>query len=276
MEAGRLRTLAPGIRWQAVPSPTLPPATTTNCWLLGATELVAVDPAGVTEADQATLSGNLRAAGLRVARILLTHHHGDHIGGAPALRAAFAAPVLAHPATADRLPFAVDGLLHEGDPLPTDDGRDWRLLHTPGHASGHLCAFDGETVLAGDMVAGEGTIVLDPPEGDLGLYLASLRRLRDLAPTRLLPAHGPAIAPALPLLDHYIAHRQARTDQLRRALADGAPRQPIDLVPTLYPELPADFYPVAARQVLCHLRWLVTAGEAQADPAGWRLGRGHA
>ncbi len=252
---------APGVGRVAVPSPTLPPATTTNCWLLGTDDVVAVDPAGVTAEARVALAGAL--GGRRVRGIFLTHHHFDHVGGAEDLRARTGAPILAHPETASRVPLTVDVLVPADGAVDTCDG-PWTALHTPGHAPGHLClrSPDGTTIVAGDLVAGEGTIVLDPPEGDLGLYLDSLSRVAALAPARLLPAHGPAIAPAVPLLEHYIAHRHQRTAQIRAALAalDGA--RPDDLVPGIYPELPVFFRPVAARQVLCHLLWLVERGDA--------------
>lgn len=264
---------APGVARVAVPSPTLPPATTTNCWLLGTDDVVAVDPAGITPDVQAELA---RALGDRSVRgIFLTHHHGDHFGGAADLRARTGAPVLAHAETAARVPIDIDVVVPAGGTVDTSVG-DWRALHTPGHAPGHLCLLspDGQTLVAGDMVAGEGTIVLDPPEGDLGQYLDSLAQLAALAPARLLPAHGPVIDPGVPLLETYIAHRHMRTDQVRAGLAAaGGPATPLDLVPGIYPELPVFFRPVAARQVLCHLLWLVAEGDARRDgdrflPAG--------
>lgn len=243
----------------AVPSPTLPPATTTNCWLLGHAAVIAVDPAGVEPRDQAGLAEALD--GRVVQAIFLTHHHGDHVGGARDLQARTGAPILAHSHTASKVPFPVDRLIDEGDVLRTDAGR-WTALLTPGHARGHLCLCSehGDTIVAGDMVAGEGTIVLDPPEGDLAAYLGSLARLAALDPTRLLPSHGDVIEPALPLLEHYVSHRHARTRQVRMALDACGAARPLDLVAAVYPDLPRAFHPVAARQVLCHLLWLSDQG----------------
>lgn len=250
-----------------VRSPTLPPATHTNCWLLGRDRLVVVDPASPwAEPQQALLDGLL---GRPVRAVFLTHHHPDHTSGLAELVRQTGAEVWAHPQTASRVRHRVDRLVQDGEILDLDGSR-WTALHTPGHAPGHLCLLDEEgTVVAGDMVAGTGTIVLDPPEGHLGQYLASLQRLSDLGAERLLPAHGPVIEDGQALLAEYIAHRHQRSDQVRSALARRAPARPLDLVPDIYPELPALFHPVAARQVLCHLQWLDDQGEARpaATPA---------
>ena len=253
-----------GIARIPVPSPTLPPAETTNCWVLGNSRVVVVDPAGVTEQTRQGLFDAL--VGRTIEAIFLTHHHGDHIGGAADLRKRTGAPVLSHAHTARQVPFPVDRIVDEGDQIACDSST-WTALHTPGHARGHICleSADGETVVAGDMVAGEGTIVLDPPEGDLGQYLASLERLHERGPLRLLPAHGPAIAPARPLLQHYLQHRRKRTEQIGRALASVGSSDPAGLVRVVYPDLPAPFHPIAARQILCHLLWLAARGEAERD-----------
>lgn len=265
--------LLPGIRRVAVPSPTLPPASTTNCWLLGKEAVCAVDPAGITDAVRDALDRALEAAGLRVRWVLLTHHHGDHIGGAAHLQAN-GAVVLAHPRTAalvaERWSLQVDALREDESLL--HPSLPWRLLHTPGHAPGHLCAHWERTVVAGDLVAGEGTIVLDSTdEADLQAYLDSLARIAELRPDRLLPAHGPAIAPALPLLQHYQDHRNARTVQIEAALQRLQPATALDLVPGIYPELPSFFHAVAAAQVTTHLGWLAARGRAMAsEDARWR------
>lgn len=226
--------------------------------------MIAIDPAGITPDSR---HGLLQAIGpRRVQAILLTHHHFDHVGGVEDLRARTGAPVWAHPHTATRVSFPVDRVVEDGDALDTDAGA-WTALHTPGHARGHLCLLspDRRSVVAGDMVAGEGTIVLDPPEGELAAYLGSLARLLALAPDRLLPAHGPVIEPAVPLLEHYIRHRRARTEQIRGALEGAGWAAAADLVSTVYPDLPLPFHPVAARQVLCHLQWLAADGSVRAQ-----------
>jgi glyoxylase-like metal-dependent hydrolase (beta-lactamase superfamily II) len=250
-------------------SPTLPPATHTNCWRLGGPEGIHVDPAPPWPEERADL------VGARPQAVLLTHHHQDHIGAAEFLREQSGAPIWAHPRTAERLPFAVDRLLDEGEVLEDAAGRRWTCLLTPGHAPGHLCLLDedGQSLVAGDMVAGVGTIVLDPDDGGLADYLSSLERLLALGPRRLLPAHGPIIEPAEALLRQYIAHRHMRTEMVRAAIAGQGPCRPEELVPRIYGELPELIAFVAARQVRCHLIWLAERGElADLGDGRWQGG----
>ncbi|MFT5685825.1 MAG: ribonuclease/clavin/mitogillin [Myxococcota bacterium] len=264
------RLIAPGLSVVPVRSPTLPPATHTNAWLLGSREVVVVDPAGAWAEPRQHLADEL--SGLTVAAIFLTHHHLDHIGGVEDLRKRTGAPVLAHAHTAAQVDFPVDQILDEGDVVKTDAG-DWTVLHTPGHARGHLCLHGpGGYLVAGDMVAGEGTIVLDPPEGNLGDYLTSLERLRAMNTTALLPAHGPELTDPTALLTYYINHRHSRTVQVQDALRQvGRPAQPMTLVPIIYPDIPTFIHPIAARQVLCHLQWLQAQGAVTGSPDGFAL-----
>lgn len=250
-----MRSLDVGLSVLPLKSPTLPPATHTNAWVLGEENVVVIDPASPWPDEKQRIATALQ--GRCVKHVILTHHHGDHIAGAEDLRDRFGASILAHPLTAEQIPFSVDGVLQEGDQLHLEGGT-WTVLHTPGHAQGHLCLLreDGYTV-AGDMVAGVGTILLQPPEGDLAAYLNSLQRLIDTGTHTLLPAHGPEISPAAPYLQHYIDHRHRRTRQIQAALESRAqPSTPADLVPLIYADVPKAVWPIAARQVLCHLQWL--------------------
>ncbi len=252
------------VRCLPVRTPTLPPATHTNCYVLGPPEaLVVVDPASPWKEEQQALWAQLQEMG-RIAAILLTHHHLDHVGGVQDLVARTGAPVLAHPFTAERVDFAVDRLVQEGDLLA-----DWTLLHTPGHATGHLCLWRPESgeLIAGDMVAGQGTIVLEPPEGNLADYLASLERLAALEPEGVYPAHGPKLHAEV--FGRYIAHRHARSAQIQAALSAKS-QSALDLVAQVYGDtIPKFVYPLAARQVRCHLHWLKARGQAQDTQAGW-------
>lgn len=272
----RLWELAPGIALTPLRTPTLPPATHTNCYVVGTGEVVVIDPASPHADERAELDRALDAliaAGGTVVGIWLTHHHGDHVGGVEYLRQRLGVPVAAHEATAARLRFPVDQQLADGDervlagPVP----RRLRAVLTPGHAPGHLCFLETETgfLVAGDMVAGVGTILVEPSEGDMRAYLASLERMKALKPTRLLPAHGPVIAEPAVRLDFYIQHRLWREQMVLRALADHGPATPPELVRHAYADVPPLVHPLAERSLVAHLVKLEGDGHAGRDGDTW-------
>ncbi len=255
----------------AVPSPTLPPATTTNAWVLGQDDVMVVDPGCPWPDGQAALLAALD--GRRVRSVLLTHHHPDHVGGLDALLEQTGAAAYAHPLTAAALGRDDLRPVVEGDVLHVD-GVEWQALHTPGHAVGHLCLWSAaaSAVVAGDMVAGEGTIILAPPDADLAAFMAGLARLAALEPTWALPAHGPALRPGGDVFRMNLAHRAARTEALAAALAPH-PQAPSALVAQVYGPLPPAVVPLAEVQLHAHLRFLVDAGEALEGPLGWARAR---
>jgi endoribonuclease LACTB2 len=257
-----LTTVAPGIRVLALRTPTLPPAAHTNVYLVGpdAGPVAVIDPGSPYPEQQAILDDVLTT--LPPAAVLLTHHHGDHIGGAQALAARWSIPIAAHEATARRLAgrVAVSELLADGD---TAYGTT--AIFTPGHAEGHLCFAAGRAIIAGDMVAGLGTILIDPSEGDMAVYLASLERLLAMPAMTLLPAHGPAITDGHGKLREYLAHRRLRESKVEAALRD-EPRALAELVGEAYSDTPRALWGLAERSLLAHLVKL--ARERRASDAG--------
>jgi glyoxylase-like metal-dependent hydrolase (beta-lactamase superfamily II) len=244
---------------------TLPPATHTNAYVLGNGELLIVDP-GTGEEEECgrllALIEGLAAEGRRPKAVFLTHHHADHIGGALKVKERLKIPLWAHARTADRLPpGAVDRLLEDGEliELAGEPPMKWRVLHTPGHARGHLCLVDeaSRAAIVGDMVAGVGTILIDPPEGDMGDYLAQLERLRDLPVSTLYPAHGPAIPEGPEKLDEYLQHRRAREKLVFDAIPAKVGATLREIVATAYADTPAVMHPVAERSALAILLKLV-------------------
>ncbi len=273
---GAIAGVAPGMRAISLATPTLPPATHTSAYLVGPVdgpgELWVVDPATPYPDQQAVLRATLDSeatAGRRVAGVLLTHHHADHVGAATMVAAHTGAPIAAHPATAARL--AGRGI-EVGWTLDDDvEVGPLTCVWTPGHAPGHLCFFDRASgaMIAGDMVAGVGTILIDPTDGDMTAYLASLARMRALGPTALLPAHGPMITAAVAKLDEYVAHRRMREARVSAAL--GAPASTRALVAIAYADTPAPLWPLAARSLEAHLVKLEREGRARRVGDDWAL-----
>jgi len=244
-------------------TPTLPPATHTNAALVGEGELLLVEP-GPSDADEVerlvAWVEQARAAGERVLACVLTHHHVDHVGALDAVVDKLGLPIWAHEATAERLAMGahVTRRLRDGERL--DVGRlGIDVLHTPGHAPGHVCLDLPEhgITLVGDMVASVGSILIEPNDGDMGAYLASLRRLAALGPRALLPAHGDIIEDGPALYAQYVAHRLEREAAVLDALrASEEPVAAVELVPLVYQDVPPAIWPLAALSLAAHLEHL--------------------
>lgn len=271
----------PGIQCLPLRSPTLPPATHTNTFIVGTGEAVLVEPASPypEEVDRAVawVEENARA-GVHVKAIVATHHHADHIGGAVALKERLGLPLWAHTRTRERLAGAVEveRELADGERLELGGTTPMELsaVLTPGHAPGHLCFRDGASgaLLAGDMVAGVGTILIEPTDGDMGLYLESLRRMAASEPSVLLPAHGGPIDDVQGLLAHYVQHRLAREARVFEALADAdGPVTAAELVPVAYADARPAVWPIATLAAEAHLLYLERQGRATRVEGGrWR------
>jgi glyoxylase-like metal-dependent hydrolase (beta-lactamase superfamily II) len=275
--APTLGATAPWLQTVAVRTPTLPPATHTNVYIVGEGEVAVVDPASPYRDEQEGLEEALRDAGVTVVELILTHHHVDHVSGAARLAKRLGVGVAAHAETAARVAgrVAVTRTISDGEVLRVG-GATLRAVHTPGHAPGHLAFVDEGTgaVIAGDMVASVGTIVVPPDDGgDMGLYLASLERLRAERPAALLPAHGPPIAGASAAdekLAFYVKHRLEREGRVVAALGR-EPRTVAELVPPAYPDVAPAIYPLAAQSLLAHLEKLEREGRAVREADGrWR------
>jgi glyoxylase-like metal-dependent hydrolase (beta-lactamase superfamily II) len=230
----------------------------TNTWLLravGERECVVVDPGPLVEEHLAAVA----AAG-PVAVILLTHGHLDHSEGAARLAELTGAPVRA----LDPAHRLGDEGLGEGDVVALA-GVELRVLATPGHTSDSLSFVlsgpdDERSVLTGDTILGRGTTVVAHPDGVLGDYLESLRRLQDLGDTTVLPGHGPELASAGVVAEHYLQHRAARLDQVREAVAAGAVTAQA-VVERVYADVDRALWPAATLSVRAQLEHLGVAGD---------------
>jgi len=219
----------------------------TNTWVLrGASEgCVVVDPGPLHEGHLAEV-----AALGPVEVVLLTHGHPDHSEGARRFAELTGAGVRALD-PAHRL--GSEGLV-DGDVVDAA-GLELRVLATPGHTSDSLSFQLADAVLTGDTVLGRGTTVVAHPDGVLDDYLTSLRRLRELGDLTVLPGHGPELASAGVVAEHYLRHRAARLEQVRAALAAGA-RTPDEVVASVYADVDRTLWPAARLSVLAQLEHL--------------------
>lgn len=238
----------------------------TNTYLIGQDEIAVIDP-GPDDADH--LDAIAAAGSGRIKWILCTHTHGDHSPGAAGLKERTGAEVLAF---ADRDGLVCDRHLVDGD---TIEGTEFtlRAIHTPGHASNHLCFLleRDRLLFSGDHVMDGSTVVITPLDGDMGQYLASLERLQEWRPAlkAIAPAHGHVIPDPKAKLDDYVTHRLEREAQVLAALqgVGAAGADTAELVEAIYTDVPEFLWPVARFSVWAHLRKLADEGAADAVDA---------
>lgn len=205
----------------------------TNTWVAAGW---VVDPG---PSDSAHLDAVMKAAGGRVEGIVLTHDHADHSEGAPVLAA----------------------LTGAGVHLPPGDGEvgPFRAIATPGHSADHVCLVLGRICFTGDTVLGAGSVFIQPGEGSLGAYLASLERLRGLELDALCPGHGPVVWDPPGKLGEYIDHRLARERRLLAALDSGL-RTRDELLDAAWDDAPPQLRPAAMLTLEAHLEKLGEEG----------------
>lgn len=230
----------------------------TNTYIYGADPCAVIDPgpddAGHLEAIRAAAE---ERGGIGV--ILLTHSHGDHSDGAPALVIAAVEAAAVGGEGAARRPEVV---------LPTDGEEPFpglRALATPGHAADHVCLMTDDGVcFSGDLVLGEGSTFVPPDGGSLSAYMESLRRVQAEPVELICPGHGPWIEDPAAKLSEYIEHREMRERRLVAALERGE-RSRETLLAEAWEDVPSNLRPAAALVMEAHLQKLDTEGRLPAD-----------
>jgi len=274
---GRLEPVSPGIRRIVAENPGPFTFYGTGTYVVGRGEVAVIDPGPAMPEHVAALLSQL--GGETITHILITHTHIDHSPAAAALKAATGAATYGfgpHGKVGDTgesgadLEFRPDRRLADGDSL---GGATWRLeaVHTPGHASNHLCfAFPAERALfSGDHVMGWSTTVVTPPDGDMAAYMRSLERLGARKDAIFWPTHGAPIRDPAAHLEELIAHRRARRAAVLAAVGE-RPSTPPEIVPGIYKDLDPRLVGAAAQSVLAHLIELEGEGFVRQEAGRWR------
>lgn len=284
VEPTAVEEVARGIVRVPLVTATLPPATRTNTYLIRGERAVWVVDLGTSEPSQIEiLLDALRTYAMQwrreVGGLILTHHHPDHVMGLKWWSETLPLPVIAHEKTkalvAEKLGDGGEAIVEKVDWLTVsgdDEGDGFSLVETPGHAPGHLCIFTGpgrhfnaeNVLIAGDLVAGVGTIVVGPPRGNMTDYLASLDKAAALEPELLLPSHGPGTTDAVGRLEHYKSHRLKREEKVLAALSM-TPLTATEVTTVAYADVPAYLHGFAEWSVRAHLIRLVALGECVED-----------
>jgi len=270
---GQVVELSALVRRVTAPNPGVMTGPGTNAYLIGSGDLALIDPGPESERH---LSVMLEAVGGRLKWILCTHTHLDHSPGAKALKAATGAELLGFggiPADGRQdKGFAPDRVLRDGDVVDCGEFR-LRAVHTPGHASNHLCyLLDGERWLfTGDHVMQGSTVVISPPDGDMTTYLKSLERLLALDLAAFAPGHGRVIDKPHDEVKRLIAHRFKREKKVVAAFSKQNPATLDELLPLVYDDVPQGIHPVARRSLHAHLIKLREDGRVTESGESWRL-----
>jgi glyoxylase-like metal-dependent hydrolase (beta-lactamase superfamily II) len=250
------KALSPLVRRIVAPNPNVYTGPGTNTYLVGIDEVVVVDPA---VDDPEHLDAILGCGGDRIRWIAVTHTHPDHSTGVAQLKERTGAEVLGFGAKDG---FKPDQRIGDGFTIDSTEFR-LRAVHTPGHASNHLCYVVEEErmLLSGDHINQSATVVIKPPDGDMAVYLESLEKLKKMRLRSIAPGHGTLIENPLETIDWYIAHRLEREQQILAELQSRGTAKIDDLVPVIYADIDEERWPIARHTVHAHLLKLAAEGK---------------
>lgn len=245
--------VSPRIVLVRAPNPSVMTLSGTNSYLIdcGNGEAICIDPGPSIARHVGALLEHAAAMNCRITLICLTHTHPDHAPAALDLRQRTGAPIAAH----ERTEFPHDRDLHDGDVIKIGE-TTLRVMESPGHTFDHVVYYEERerALFTGDVVLGEGYVVIAPPNGAMRPYQRTLERLLEEFPDAkvIYGGHGEPVTDPQTKVRDYIAHRQSRQQEILNALAAGAQTIP-QLVQSIYRNTNPILWPAAARQMLAYL-----------------------
>ena len=266
---------------------TLPPATHTNCFIVGKQQFIVIDAASKNKIEQQKLHRFINSyieKGFVCRGIIVSHLHPDHFGGETVLQEhlqekyGLQVPIFAHRLTAEGLrgKVEIEKYIEDDDifSLRDEHGEMFELkaLHTPGHARGHLCFYDESLgfLLSSDNVVGSGSVLIALPGGNMTEYLASLERMKNLPHLRFLcGSHGAAVIDAREKIEGYIDHRLKREKMVLEAVEEGA-KTKSEIVEKVYSDVSSKLWKLAEKSVEAHLEKLFADGKLTPENFNFR------
>ncbi|WP_162932295.1 MBL fold metallo-hydrolase [Solimonas sp. K1W22B-7] len=262
-----------GVRHIWVRSHTIPPAQHTNAYILGdmQSHRVLVDPSPADDEEMEKLLAMAQRYGVH--EIFLTHHHHDHRERADVMARRMQIPIGMSDDTRGRIWDRTEGkffegipsvnVYREGDVLCRWLGQAVRVIEVPGHDQGQLALMPENRAwcLVGDLIQGLGTVVIAKPEGHMGRYFESLRKIIALDPKVILPSHGAALGTVYRLVET-LKHREARELQILDLHNQG--RDVEEMLPIVYAGVDKALWPLARMNIEGHLDKLREEGRLAA------------
>ncbi len=253
MEAGKVVELSPLVRRITAGNGSVFTGPGTNTYLVGKEEVTVIDPGPAMQEHIDVIT----AAAPNIKQILVTHTHPDHSPGVRLLKEKLDIPafgMLTNSSKNQDQTFNPDRILDDGEVFQEEEFTI-EVVHTPGHASNHLCFIlkEEKLIFTGDHIMNGSTVVIGPPDGNMKQYIQSLEKLKDYDIEKIAPGHGELLENPHEVADWIINHRLEREKKVFQALQEATKGTPDSLVEKVYDDVDSSLFPIAKASLLAHL-----------------------
>lgn len=253
MEAGKVVELSPLVRRITAGNGSVFTGPGTNTYLVGKEEVTVIDPGPAMQEH----IDEITAAAPNIKQILVTHTHPDHSPGVRLLKEKLDVPaygMLTNSSKNQDQTFNPERILDDGEVFQEEEFTI-EVVHTPGHASNHLCFIlkEEKLIFTGDHIMNGSTVVIGPPDGNMKQYIQSLEKLKDYDIEKIAPGHGELLENPHEVADWIINHRLQREKKVFQALQEATKGTPDTLVEKVYDDVDSSLFPIAKASLLAHL-----------------------